>query len=173
MDRTVVEVEKLLHDLGENEPSLRERAAAGQFLGSIYMGVENIMKRIIRYYGLEMPEGEHWHVNLFRRFVSPTTDLLPLLFPQELASRMKPFRKFRHVSRHGYALELEWERMREGGTARVRPLPGTGRALSRHARRDGCLMTTPTVGGSKWPGRCPRGWQEEEGGEGRSRRPGR
>jgi len=27
---------------------------------------------------------------------------------------MKPFRGFRHVIRHGYPRELEWDRMREG-----------------------------------------------------------
>lgn len=27
---------------------------------------------------------------------------------------MKPFRGFRHVVRHGYTLDLEWERMQMG-----------------------------------------------------------
>lgn len=114
MDRTVEEIVALHKDLGEDTPTLRERAAAGQFLGSIYMGVENIFKRIIRFYELEMPEGEDWHVELFRRFRSPAMDPLPVLLPDDLAEAMKPFRGFRHVVRHGYALDLEWERMQVG-----------------------------------------------------------
>jgi hypothetical protein len=114
MDRTVEELSSLRQDVGEDPPTLREQAAAGQFLGSIYMGVENIFKRIIHFHGLEMPEGEEWHVQLFRRFRSPKTGPLPVLLPDDLAEAMKPFRGFRHVVRHGYALELEWERMRPG-----------------------------------------------------------
>lgn len=114
MDRIVEEIVALHEEFGEDTPTLRERAAAGQFLGSIYMGVENIFKRIIRFYELEMPEGEDWHVELFRRFRFPVTDPLPVLLPDDLAEAMKPFRGFRHVVRHGYALDLEWERMRMG-----------------------------------------------------------
>jgi len=114
IDRVVQELTALHEDVGEGDPTLREQAAAGQFLGAVYMGVENIFKRAIRYYGLDMPEGKNWHVQLFRRFRAPTTEPLPVLLHDELAEKMKPFRGVRHVIRHGYPRELEWDRMREG-----------------------------------------------------------
>ena len=100
MEEVVEELHALHEDVGEGTPTLRERAAAGQFLGSVYMGVENIFKRIIRQYGMDMPEGENWHVQLFQQFRPPATEPLPILLPDALAERMKPFRGFRHVIRH-------------------------------------------------------------------------
>lgn len=78
------------------------------------MGVENIFKRILRFYGRDHSEGENWHAALFQEFKPPVSEPLPVLLPDELAERMKPFRGFRHVVRHGYTFDLEWERMRVG-----------------------------------------------------------
>ena len=78
------------------------------------MGVENIFRRIIKHYDLDLPEGENWHATLFQRFRAPPTGPLPVLLTDELAEAMKPFRGFRHVEWHGYSLDLEWERMRMG-----------------------------------------------------------
>ncbi len=39
---------------------------------------------------------------------------LPMLFDKDLALNMAAFRKFRHVVYHGYGLQLDWNRMKEG-----------------------------------------------------------
>lgn len=121
MDRIVEEIGSLHQELEGDAPTLREKAAASQFLGSVYMGVENIFRRIVKHYGLDLPAGENWHATLFQRFRPPATEPLPVLLPDELAEAMKPFRGFRHVERHGYSLDLEWERMRIG-LAEARPV---------------------------------------------------
>lgn len=116
MERVVQELEALDADVGEGPATLREEAAAGQFLASFYMGVENVLKRIARYHDVELPESEQWHVELFQWFCSPLCNRspLPVLFPESLASEMKPYRRFRHVVHHAYGIELKWERMVEG-----------------------------------------------------------
>lgn len=62
MEQTVREIESLRRDLGESRPSLRNQAAAANFLGSVYMGVENVLKRIVKFRGQNLPSGEEWHV---------------------------------------------------------------------------------------------------------------
>ena len=77
------------------------------------------MKRIGRFYEVPLPEGEMWHLELFERFTAPTDEPLPDLLSAELASRMEPYRRFRHVTRHGYGLQLDWSRL-EAGIGEVR-----------------------------------------------------
>ena len=114
MTQVVYEVSSLCHDVAERVPTVREKTAAAAFLAQFYGGVENILKRIHRYYNVPLPAGDTWHLDLFNRFCSPGDEILPLLFDDKLASRLSPFRKFRHVVHHGYGFQIEWEMMGEG-----------------------------------------------------------
>lgn len=114
MAQIVSEVSSLCHDVAGRLPTVRERTAAAAFLAQFYGGVENILKRIHRYYNVPLPTGDTWHLDLFKRFCPPGKDPLPLLFDEELASALSPFRKFRHVVHHGYGFQIEWEMMSEG-----------------------------------------------------------
>ena len=49
MGRVVEELQSLAADVEGRDPTLREKMAAGGFLSSFYMGVENVLKRISRY----------------------------------------------------------------------------------------------------------------------------
>jgi len=114
LETLVQEVASLCADVEEREPTVRERTAAGAFLAQFYGGVENILKRIHRYYNLPLPTGDTWHVDLFKRFCSPGFGKLPVLFNTELATSLAPFRKFRHVMHHGYGFQIEWSMMLMG-----------------------------------------------------------
>jgi hypothetical protein len=78
------------------------------------MGIENILERILKFRGQELPAGDRWHVKLFERFCAPSESVVPAFFEGRWVERTDSFRRFRHVAHHGYALELEWERMRMG-----------------------------------------------------------
>lgn len=114
LELTVRESVSLLTELSEREPTVREKTAAGAFLAQFYGGVENILKRIHRYYGISMPTGDSWHTEIFKRFCNPAFPPFPLLFDELLAADLSPFRKFRHVVYHGYGFQFDWERMKEG-----------------------------------------------------------
>lgn len=115
---TVDELLMLQRDVAHREPTVREKAAAAAFLAQFYNGIENILKRISRYHDVPLPTGEAWHVDLFRRFCSPSHPDLPALFDESLALALAPFRRFRHVALHSYGFQLDWSRMAEG-VARV------------------------------------------------------
>jgi hypothetical protein len=114
----VTEVLELSNDIGDKQPNIREKTAAGAFLAQFYNGVENLLKRISKFYNMDIPKGENWHIELFRRFCHPSMPPLPELFNNELSAMMAPYRRFRHVFFHGYGFQLEWEQMR-GGIANI------------------------------------------------------
>jgi hypothetical protein len=114
MDAVVREVTALRRDVTEREPTVREKTAAAAFLAQFYSGVENILKRIHRFHKLQLPSGDTWHTDLYRRFCDPPYGDLPLLFDEMLAGSMAPYRKFRHVVYHGYGFQMDWERMNAG-----------------------------------------------------------
>jgi hypothetical protein len=70
MGRVVEELQSLAADVEWRDPTLREKMAAGGFLSSFYMGVENVLKRISRYQGVPLPQSAHWHAELLDRFVA-------------------------------------------------------------------------------------------------------
>jgi hypothetical protein len=114
MDIMVNESLSLINDIRDSEPTVREKTAAAGFLAQFYNGLENILKRISRFYEVPLPVGDTWHIELFRYFCSPPYPPLPLLFDDALASAIAPFRKFRHVVHHGYGFQIDWDRMKEG-----------------------------------------------------------
>lgn len=108
------ELLNLYKEVSNNGPSVPEKTAAATFLAQIYGGIENILKRINRFYNISLPTRDTWHIDLFRRFCEPAYKPLPVLFDKDLASDMAAFRKFRHVVYHGYGFQLDWNRMKEG-----------------------------------------------------------
>ncbi|MEW5818505.1 MAG: hypothetical protein AB1798_24330 [Spirochaetota bacterium] len=114
MQDTVYELLAIQRDLIGKRPTVREKTAAGAFLSQFYGGVENILKRICRFYGIPIPMGDTWHIDLFNMFSDPPTPPLPLLFDKEFKASLTSFRKFRHLVHHGYGVQLEWDRMLPG-----------------------------------------------------------
>lgn len=114
MQRTVGELTSLLQDIEGREPTVREKTAAAAFLAQFYNGLENILKRICSYHDVSLPSGDTWHVELFNRFCEPPHSPLPLLFDERMATKLAPYRRFRHVAVHSYGFQLDWSRMAEG-----------------------------------------------------------
>jgi len=113
MAKMVREVVQLYRDVGDETPAMREKTAAGAFLAHFYNGVENILKRISRFYAVPLPQGAKWHVELLRQFCE-SGGPLPVLFDEILMAKLEPFRNFRHLFFHTYGFQLDWQRMRAG-----------------------------------------------------------
>ena len=87
-------------------------AGFGALLMNFYSGIENILKRIAVFHGIEIPTGPNWHVELLSMFVSPTPSSgAPRVFSQEDAELLREYRSFRHLMVHGYGVALRWEKM--------------------------------------------------------------
>lgn len=114
MQTVVDELESLRRDVGALEATLREVMAAGAFLSSFYNGVENILKRISKHHAVPLPTGDQWHVALLDQFREPPPAGLPVLLSEPLAKDLDVYRRFRHVARTSYGIELDWTKVAVG-----------------------------------------------------------
>ena len=114
MTVVVNELASLQHDLAGREPTVREKTAAAAFLAQFYNGIENVLKRTCYYHRITIPSGDNWHIELFQRFCVPLIPGYPTLFTEALASKLAPYRRFRHVALHSYGFQIDWGRMETG-----------------------------------------------------------
>ncbi|MBM4087089.1 MAG: hypothetical protein FJ272_20055 [Planctomycetes bacterium] len=113
MSRTVSEIERALEAIGDNTPTVFQRAGFGALLMNLYKGIENTLMRIARFEGMALPTGDRWHVEFFRRFTEAFPTNKPALFDAMDQQTFRPYRDFRHVMVHGYGVVLKWELMRD------------------------------------------------------------
>jgi uncharacterized protein YutE (UPF0331/DUF86 family) len=111
-ERVAAEIENIEEVLG-GMPSAEalgrlsglELAGVAALLHSFYNGVENVLKQVLRSRGEALPSGPSWHrdlVDLARR-----TGIL-----SEAGHRgIRPYVAFRHFFSHGYACDLDPERL--------------------------------------------------------------
>ena len=101
-----------------------DRAAIGYFLHNFYNGCENIFRAIARFFENDLGP-ETWHSDLLKRMKLDVENYRPAVIDEELYLLLEDFRDFRHVFRHSYSFELDWERER----LVARKLPGAASML--------------------------------------------
>jgi hypothetical protein len=84
IEATIRELLALYNDVSNREPTIREKMAAAGFLAQFYNGIENILKQISHFYNISLPKNETWHIELFKRFCTPSYNPLPVLFDEYL-----------------------------------------------------------------------------------------
>lgn len=93
------------------EPDFVEINAVGSILHSYYCGIESIFNLIYKSsYGKTL-SGNAWHSELFADMFSKSEKHEPVL-PQDLFQPLKEYLGFRHVFRHAYGYELDWQRLK-------------------------------------------------------------
>ena len=111
IDSLVDKSSVLLDKSKVQEPDFIELNAIGAILHSYYSGIESIFNLIYKAsYGKTL-SGNMWHSDLFTDMFSKTDKHEPVL-PQELFSPLKEYLGFRHVFRHAYGYELDWNRLK-------------------------------------------------------------
>jgi len=95
----------------DRPPSLQEKAAIGYLLHNLYSAFENIFKNIATTFGNMIGEPQTWHAALLRRMTLEIEGVRPRVIGPEDYDALDELRRFRHIFRHAYALELDWERM--------------------------------------------------------------
>lgn len=116
MDKLVQEItaekehiEKTLLALSEalNRPekTIIELAAIGAFLHNIYSGMENILKRILKFKGIAIPGAQSSHRDLLDHSVAAG------VISQSLSEELDDYRGFRHFFVHAYGFMLDTEQL--------------------------------------------------------------
>ena len=114
MSIVIDDINLLMKETDLTTPSNIQKAATSSLVAQFYTGIENILKRISKYYNFNIPKSDNWHIELFERFCEPNELNLPVLFDNFLREELVNYRKFRHFVFHGYSNKITWERLLSG-----------------------------------------------------------
>ncbi|MCW3128828.1 MAG: DUF86 domain-containing protein [Methanophagales archaeon] len=98
-------LQALKEALERKEKTVVELAAIATFLQNAYNGIENILKRVLKYVGISVPLSESWHKDLLDLSVDRQ------IISSELSRRLDEYRAFRHFFIHGYGIMLDKEKL--------------------------------------------------------------
>jgi predicted nucleotidyltransferase len=95
------------------EPDEIQVQGGGKYLHDFYNGVERIFERIAVRVDEDLPAGTNWHTLLLQRMSRPFGSRRPAVIDHALEVELSEYLRFRHLFRHTYGYDLEWERVRE------------------------------------------------------------
>lgn len=87
-------LQALKEALGRKERDVVELAAIATFLQNTYNGIENVLKRILKFKGIIVPLSESWHKTLLDLSIDNQ------IISFELSKRLDEYRAFRHFFIH-------------------------------------------------------------------------
>jgi hypothetical protein len=80
-------------------------------LHSFYSGLEGLFEQIAGQVDRNLPAGETWHRALLQQITEDLPSLRPAVISQQTATTLDEFRRFRHLIRNVYTINLVPEKM--------------------------------------------------------------
>ena len=80
-------------------------------LHSFYSGLERLFELIARHVDRSLPASEMWHRELLQQMTHDLPDVRPALISQDSALVLDQFRRFRHLVRNVYTMNLVPDKM--------------------------------------------------------------
>ena len=80
-------------------------------LHGFYSGLERVFELIVRHVDRATLSGETWHRNLLNQVSQDLVDIRPAVISSDSALALDEFRRFRHLVRNVYTMNLVPERM--------------------------------------------------------------
>lgn len=80
-------------------------------LHGFYSGLERLFELIARHIDHTLPEGETWHRDLLRQMAHDLADVRPAVISPNNALSLDEFRRFRHLVRNVYTMNLVPDKM--------------------------------------------------------------
>lgn len=75
-------------------------------LHSFYSGVERFFELIARHVDDDVPTSATWHRHLLQQMAAERPEIRPAVISQESVQALDEFRRFRHLVRNAYAMEI-------------------------------------------------------------------
>ncbi len=93
----------------DGEVPFYDRGALGYYLHNFYNGCENIFLSIARFFENDLSR-DSWHSDLLKRMMLDVPGYRPAVIDEAMYIILTEFRGFRHVFRHSYNFDLNWEK---------------------------------------------------------------
>lgn len=88
-----------------------ERIAAAYYLHNLYNAFENIFRRVAKTFGNAVSDEPGWHISLLQRMRLDIPGVRPHLIGPAAYDVLDELRRFRHIFRSAYRLELDADRL--------------------------------------------------------------
>jgi hypothetical protein len=108
--RLLDEQRSLVSECRTRAPTNAERTILAATLHAFYNGVENVFKRIAAEFDGGVPGGPSAHRDLLDAMARPGTNR-PRVISDDLRDALDPYLDFRHLFRHAYTFNIQWELM--------------------------------------------------------------
>ena len=95
----------------------RDLIAMSTYLANMCNGYENILSALLKSAGIEIPEGEQWHKDLFGRAKSEN------LIPDEMSATLEEILEYRNIQKQGYTNTLEENKIRDSSAKVINSHP--------------------------------------------------
>lgn len=99
-------MDNLKEAIKKRNKTVVELAAIGAFLCNIYNGIENILKQALKAKNRRIPVSQNWHKDLIKLAAEAG------IISEDVSVRLYDYLGFRHLFIHGYAIRLDWNKMK-------------------------------------------------------------
>jgi hypothetical protein len=115
IEETIGAIDDILKRASSGKVHPSDATAGATYLSQCYNGIENILKRMVRFFEATLPDGPYWHADLLMMFYDnrEVDTPVPRLLDEHLFLKLTSLRKFRHVVFHGYSIKFEWDLVKE------------------------------------------------------------
>lgn len=95
----------------EQPQTYEELISVGYYLHNLYCAFENIFKNIAQTFENQIVDTAQWHAELLKLMKLEIRGIRSNVISQESYNCLDELRRFRHLFRAAYDIELDWERM--------------------------------------------------------------
>lgn len=110
IENTISTINKVFEQM-EGVSDIIVAPALASYVADFYTGCERISERVAVYLDGGLPTSKDWHFELLKQVAEPGGNNRPPLWSGALLLELDEYRKFRHLERHIYKIELKPERV--------------------------------------------------------------
>ena len=114
IDADTKEIESLYERLANYADAItttEQAILAGYYLHNLYNAFENICLNVAKTFENQISDRSQWHALLLKRMTLDVEGFRPKLLSVEAYQALDELRRFRHVFRNAYTIELDPQRM--------------------------------------------------------------
>jgi len=113
IDADIQEIELIYERLANyaSATTTEQAIVAGYYLHNLYNAFENICLNVARTFENQVDDRSQWHAVLLKRMTLDVEGLRPKLLNAEVHQCLDELRRFRHVFRNAYTIELAPQRI--------------------------------------------------------------